>query len=133
MKIGEAAKTIGLPVKTLRYYDDIGLVSPCERASSGYRQYSKSDLAKLVLVRRARTFGFSIGQTRELLSLYEDRNRSASEVKHIAQRRLREIRGRMRELRRLSSELDHLVKSCDGDDRPECPILSGLSSLPPDR
>lgn len=130
MKIGEVAKTAGLSVKTVRYYDEIGLVSPDERTANGYRRYARSDLAKLVLVRRARAFGFSIEQIRELLSLYEDQDRSAADVKRIAQKRLAQIRSRLRELKKLDTELDLLVAACEGDDRPDCPILSGLSGVP---
>ena len=129
MKIGKVAETAGLPVKTVRYYDEIGLVSPDERTPNGYRRYARSDLAKLVLVRRARAFGFSIDQTRELLSLYEDKDRTSADVKRIAQKRLAQIRSRLRELKRLGTELDRLVVSCEGDHRPDCPILSGLSSV----
>ena len=68
MNIGEVAKACGLPVKTVRYYDDIGLISPRQRSTGGYRQYDKTGLSKLIFVRRARAFGFSIEETRELLS-----------------------------------------------------------------
>lgn len=130
MKIGQAAKTAGLPVKTVRYYDEIGLVSPRERTPSGYRQYSESDLGRLVLVRRARNFGFTIGEARELLSLYADGGRSSFDVKKIALHRLKEIEHKLHELGGLRDELDRLVAACDGDDRPDCPILEGLSAAP---
>lgn len=128
MNIGEVAKACGLPVKTVRYYDDIGLIPPRQRSTGGYRQYDKTGMSKLIFVRRARAFGFSIEETRELLSLYEDQDRSSADVKRIAQARLREIERRMAELEALRTELDHLVEACRGDHRPHCPILSGLSS-----
>ena len=130
MNIGEVAKACGLPVKTVRYYDDIGLISPRQRSTGGYRQYDKTGLSKLIFVRRARAFGFSIEETRELLSLYEDQDRSSADVKRIAWARLREIDRRMVKLEALRTELDHLVEACRGDHRPDCPILSGLSSVP---
>ncbi|MEL6477454.1 MAG: Cu(I)-responsive transcriptional regulator [Pseudomonadota bacterium] len=126
MQIGEAAKAADLPVKTVRYYADIGLVTPV-RSASGYRQYGPAELAKLIFARRARAFGFSIEEVRELLSLYEDRNRSSADVKEIAQRRLEEIERRMAELTALRAELTHLVDTCRGDHRPDCPILSRLA------
>ena len=127
MNIGAAARQSGLPVKTVRYYADIGLVTPSGRSESGYRQYTRAELNKLVLARRARAFGFSIDETRELVSLYEDRNRSSANVKAIAQRRLEEIEAKMRELQALHDELSHLVQACHGDDRPDCPIISGFA------
>lgn len=127
MNIGDAAKATGLPVKTVRYYDDIGLISPSQRSRGGYRQYGTPELSKLVFARRARAFGFSIDETRELLSLYEDQDRSSADVKRIASARLDEINGRMIELEALRDELKHLVEACRGDERPDCPILTGLS------
>ena len=127
MNIGSAAKASGLPVKTVRYYADIGLVTPSDRSESGYRRYTSIELSKLVFARRARAFGFSIDETRELLSLYEDRNRSSADVKQIASNRLLEIIAKMRELQALHDELSHLVDSCRGDDRPDCPIISSFA------
>ena len=80
-------------------------------------------LSKLIFARRARAFGFSIDETRELLSLYSDRNRSSADVKQIAMHRLAEIDSKMRELQALHDELSHLVDACRGDHRPDCPIL----------
>ena len=127
MNIGVAAKAAGLPVKTVRYYADVDLVTPDGRSETGYRQYGGSEVSKLVFVRRARAFGFSIDETRELLSLYEDRNRSSADVKAIAQAKLREIEAKMAELKALHDELAHLVEACRGDDRPDCPIISGFA------
>ena len=127
MNIGAAAKAAELPVKTVRYYADIGLVTPSGRSETGYRQYMPSELSKLIFARRARAFGFSIDETRELLSLYEDRNRSSADVKAIAQGKLTEITGKMAELQALHDELAHLVQACRGDDRPDCPIIRGFA------
>ncbi|MFK7944702.1 MAG: Cu(I)-responsive transcriptional regulator [Paracoccaceae bacterium] len=127
MNIGAAAKASGLPIKTVRYYADIGLVTPRLRSRSGYRVYTENELSKLVFARRARTFGFTIDETRELLSLYEDRRRSSADVKRIAQGRLEDIEARMSELQALHNQLSHLVSACHGDDRPDCPIISGFA------
>lgn len=129
MNISTVAKMAGLPVKTVRYYADIGLVSASERTESGYRTYDGGALRKLVFVRRAREFGFSIKECRELLSLYEDRNRSSADVKRIATRRLEEIVEKQRELKSLHDEFAHLVDACKGDERPDCPIIDSLSTL----
>lgn len=128
MNIGAAARASGLPVKTVRYYADIGLVAPSGRSESGYRQYTAAELNKLIFIRRARAFDFSIEESRELLSLYEDRNRSSADVKRIAQGRLKDIEAKMQELQALRDELSHLVQACRGDDRPDCPIISGFAS-----
>lgn len=127
MNIGAVAEAAGLPVKTVRYYADIGLVTPRLRSRSGYRIYTDTELSKLVFARRARTFGFTIEETRELLSLYDDGQRSSADVKRIAQGRLDDITAKMQDLKALHDELAHLVSACHGDERPDCPILSGFA------
>ena len=127
MNISKAAQAAGLPVKTVRYYADIGLVEPAARTAAGYRDYDEASLRKLSFVGRSRAFGFSIAQCRELLGLYQDSDRCSSEVKQIASERLEEIRAKQRELQKLQDELEHLVSACCGDDRPDCPIIDYLS------
>ena len=127
MNISAASSAAGLPVKTVRYYADIGLINPY-RSHSGYRTFDAGTVRKLVLVRRAREFGFSINECRELLDLYEDKNRSSADVKRIATRRLEEIAEKQRELQSLHDELSLLVYACKGDDRPDCPIIDGLGN-----
>lgn len=126
MNISEAATRAGLPVKTVRYYADIELVAPAGRTEAGYRSYDDAALRKLSFVGRARAFGFSIAQCRELLGLYQDSCRSSAEVKQIASARLEEIREKQRELQLLHDELSGLVTACNGDARPDCPILDYL-------
>lgn len=127
MNIGAASKAAGLSAKTVRYYADIGLVESDSRTGSGYRNYGDATVRKLAFVRRAREFGFSIGECRELLELYQDQNRSSADVKRIAQARLDEIEQKQRELQCLHDELAHLVRSCAGDSRPDCPIIDRLA------
>ena len=126
MNISAAADAAGLPVKTVRYYADIGLVAAPSRSASGYRTYDDTSIRKLTFVRRAREFGFNIEECRELLGLYEDQNRSSADVKRIASRKLAEIREKRIELQALHDDLSHLVASCSGDHRPDCPIIEYL-------
>ena len=128
MNISAVADAAGLPVKTVRYYSDIGLVPAPARSAAGYRSYDDAAVRKLVFVRRAREFGFSVEECRELLDLYEDRHRSSADVKRIAARRLDEIAKKQRELQSLHDELAHLVEACRGDHRPDCPIIDGLGA-----
>ena len=126
MNISEAAKKVQLPVKTVRYYADIGLVEPTAISSVGYRQYDEKALKKLTFIRRAREFGFSINECRELMGLYQDKNRSSIDVKIIASKRLEEIKQKQQELQSLHDELAHIVDCCHGDNRPDCPIIDSL-------
>ncbi len=131
MNIQNAARRAGLPVKTVRYYDEIGLVTPPRRAN-GYRDYSGTDVRKLGFLARARSLGFSLDECRQLLSLYEDESRASRDVKALAQERIGEIDRKIRELKALRASLAHLVEACHGDERPDCPILDGLAGETPD-
>ena len=127
MQIGEAARRAGLTVKTVRYYANIGMVTPQQDVNTGYRVYDEDDVAKLQFVGKARRFNFSVEECRELLGLYEDRNRPSREVKALTLKKIAEIDTRLDELHSLKDELSKLASSCDGDHRPECPILNALS------
>ncbi|MEM7721932.1 MAG: Cu(I)-responsive transcriptional regulator [Pseudomonadota bacterium] len=127
MNIGDAAEASGLPAKTIRYYEEIGLVEPL-RAENGYRSFTEVHLHKLRFLARARSLGFSIEDCRALLALYEDRARASADVKAIAQEHLAEIDRKMQELSDMRAVLADLVEHCAGDDRPDCPILSGLAT-----
>ncbi len=127
MNIGEISRRAGLPPKTVRYYEEIGLVKPA-RAENGYRAFRESDLHKLAFLGRARALGFSIEDCRSLLALYEDDQRASADVKRIASRHLERIEQKIRDLQDMHSTLSHLVEACAGDERPDCPILEGLGS-----
>lgn len=126
MNIGSAAQRSGLPPKTIRYYEDIGLVRPARRAN-GYRDYDDSDVHKLRFLQRSRNLGFSIEECRQLLSLYEDKHRASADVKALAQARIDDIDAKISELQGLRATLARLIASCHGDDRPDCPILEDLA------
>ena len=126
MNIGEASRASGLPAKTIRYYEEIGLVRPA-RGDNGYRDFSEQDAHKLAFLGRSRSLGFSIDECRTLLSLYEDRDRASADVKAVAAEHLERIAHKIEELHALKSTLETLVTRCHGDDRPDCPILDGLA------
>ena len=128
MNIGKAAKLSNLTVKTVRYYADIGLVKPLKNSSSGYRDFSEDDLARLQFIAKARKFNFSIQECEELLSLYSDKNRSSKEVKALTLEKISEIDAKLIELKDLRHQLSFLASNCQGNDRPECPILEELSN-----
>ncbi len=127
MNIGDVSRLSGLPAKTIRYYEDIGLVAP-QRSDNGYRSFRESDLHKLTFMGRARSLGFTIEDCRNLLALYDDRERASSDVKVIAREHLGRINQKLKELQEMHETLTHLVDECAGDHRPDCPILAGLSA-----
>lgn len=130
MNIGQAAERSGLPPKTLRYYEEIGLVRPSGRRGNNYRDYSEDDVAQLHFVQRARSLGFTVEECRGLLALWRDRHRASADVKAIARERIADIEKKLRELQAMKAALEHLVARCHGDDRPDCPILADLAGQP---
>ena len=127
LNIGKAAKLSNLTVKTVRYYADIGLVSPVKNNNTGYRDFSEDDVARLQFVSKARKFNFTIQECEELLSLYSDKDRSSREVKSLTLEKISEIDAKLFELKELRQQLSFLVNNCQGNDRPDCPILDALS------
>lgn len=126
MNISDVARKSGLPVKTIRYYEDIGLISPA-RSENGYRSFVGNDLHKLAFIGRARSLGFTIQECRDLLMLYNDQDRASADVKKIAMAHLEDIDRKRAELKEMRDTLAHLVAACAGNDRPDCPILAGLA------
>ena len=127
MHISEAAVRSRLPTKTIRYYEEAGLIAPAARTANGYRDYSERDVHVLHFVQRARSLGFTMEDCRDLLSLYNDTRRSSAKVKALATRRLAEIERKLAELESLRAVLKDLIDRCHGDDRPDCPILEDLA------
>ncbi|MGI9510741.1 MAG: Cu(I)-responsive transcriptional regulator [Geminicoccaceae bacterium] len=128
MNISQAAERSGLPPKTIRYYDDIGLVTPSSRRANGYRDYDEQDLHRLTFVQRSRSLGFSVEDCRELLDLYKDKKRASADVKAIAEARITDIRRKIDELEDMKATLSSLVDHCQGNHRPDCPILDNLAA-----
>mgnify|MGYP003571027045 FL=1 len=127
MNIGKVAELSGVPAKTIRYYESIGLTLPPARSESGYRTYAEEDVHMLKFVARARSLGFSIDDCRGLLALYRDRGRASADVKRIAEEHIGEIERKIAELQSMRTVLHRLAEKCHGDDRPDCPILDELS------
>ena len=130
MNIGEAAAQSGVPAKTIRYYEDIGLVQAAARRGNNYRDYGEADIAVLRFLKRARGLGFSVEDCRGLLSLYRDRQCASADVKALARTRVAEIDRKIAELESMRATLADLMARCHGDDRPDCPILDDLSGDP---
>ncbi|UMA66900.1 Cu(I)-responsive transcriptional regulator (plasmid) [Roseivivax marinus] len=129
MNIGNVAERSGLPPKTIRYYEDIGLIRP-GRSANGYRAFGESDLHKLAFLGRARALGFTIEECRTLLDLYEDEHRESAVVKRLAEDHLARIDEKIAQLQSMRATLAHLVSACHGDSRPDCPIIDDLGRDP---
>ncbi|MDJ0612226.1 MAG: Cu(I)-responsive transcriptional regulator [Rhizobiaceae bacterium] len=126
MNISKASELTALPPKTIRYYEEIGLVK-AQRAANGYRDYSDNEIHQLAFLQRARSLGFTIEECRLLLSLYSDTERASAEVKQLTLGKITEIDQKIGELVSLKETLTKLANNCHGNDKPDCPILDDLS------
>ena len=131
MNIGDAANASGVSVKMIRHYESIGLLPPALRTESGYRVYRVDDVHTLRFIRNARDLGFPLTEISELLDLWRDRDRSSAEVKRLALAHVAAIDAKAAALKAMADTLRHLAGACHGDHRPDCPILDGISALPP--
>lgn len=127
MNIGEVAKLSEVNSKSIRRYEELGIMPKAGRTMAGYRQYSMNDVHILQFVKRARELGFSMKDIKQLVSLWKNKNRSSSQVKSIAKKHVDELEKKLEEIQSMLSTLNRLVKHCHGDNRPDCPILEDLS------
>lgn len=128
MTIGHAAQRSGVPPKTIRYYESVGLISPAARRENNYRGYGDKEVEILRFINRARRLGFSLKEVEKLLALYRDHRRPSREVKRLAQQHIDYLDLKIAELNTIKKALLHLAAKCRGDDRPDCPILDDLGS-----
>jgi MerR family copper efflux transcriptional regulator len=128
MNIGQASKASGVSAKMIRYYESIGLIPAAERTTAGYRVYTPADVSTLQFIRRARDLGFSMERIQLLVGLWQDRGRASAEVKSIALAHVGELKAKIAELKAMSDTLQELADACNGDHRPDCPILKDLAA-----
>ncbi len=117
----------GLPTKTIRYYEQVGLLPAPQRAENGYRLYAPKAVNELRFISRARGLGFGLKTVESLLGLWSDQQRSSAEVRTLAQSQIDVIEHKLAELQSMRATLVDLVERCHGDDRPDCPILEELA------
>lgn len=130
MNIGEASKASGASQRMIRHYEKIGLVPPAQRRDSGYRDYSDADVRRLRFIANARDLGFPVEEIGTLLALLPDGSRASGEVKALALTRAAQLDRKARKLDAMHEALLELASRCQGDDRPDCPILTGLEGVP---
>ncbi|MDB5730054.1 MAG: hypothetical protein JWQ00_3259 [Noviherbaspirillum sp.] len=127
MNIGQAADASGVTAKMIRYYESIGLIAAANRTDAGYRQYTDTEVQTLRFIKRARDLGFSIERIRTLLGLWQDRSRKSADVKKLARQYIAELDQDIEKLQSIRDQLRHMADCCQGNHRPECPILDDLA------
>ena len=127
MKIGELANLSGVPVKSVRYYEEEGILPAPRRLENGYRDYSKTAVAELIFLRQSRQFGFTLNECRQLLQLWRDPNRRSAEVHQLVIQRQQQVEQQITDLTSMHELLSNLLAHCAADDSPECAIIDSLS------
>ena len=126
LTIGEAAARSGVSAKTVRHYEQIGLIPLPPRTAAGYRLYAQADVHRLRFISRARSLGFGIKQIEVLLALWSDRSRASADVRRLALQHAAGLGERIAQMQAMQRTLESLARRCHGDERPECPILEDL-------
>jgi MerR family copper efflux transcriptional regulator len=127
LSIGPLARSAGVGIDTVRYYEREGLLPPPRRTPSGYRSYTRETVGRLHFIRRAKDLGFSLDDIRDLLALSTDREHGVHGVRQRAESRLADVERRLRELRRVQRGLKQLIDACPGHGPLDtCPILAAL-------
>jgi MerR family transcriptional regulator, copper efflux regulator len=128
--IGEAARRSDVSAKMVRHYESLGLLPRVNRTGSGYRQYTGKEVHTLRFIKRSRDLGFSMAEITDLLKLWQNRRRSSLDVRRIAIKHVDDLNQRMAEMEAMKRTLGHLIDCCQGDHRPDCPILDELGKAP---
>ena len=129
VNIGSAARLSGVSAKMVRHYEALGLLPAVGRTDSGYRQYSEAEVHTLRFIKRSRELGFSMEEIAQLVDLWRNRRRASASVKRIAQKHADDLAQRIEAMQAMQRSLGHLIHCCQGDDRPDCPILDDLAGL----
>ena len=127
LNIGAAADASGVSAKMIRYYESVGLIPAVARSDAGYRVYRPSDIHTLCFIRRARDLGFPVKEIAQLLTLWQDRERASADVKALALTHVEALHTKISELEAMAKTLQHLAQHCQGNTRPDCPILDDLA------
>ncbi len=118
----------GVSAKMIRHYETLGLVMPLRKINN-YRSYSDQNVAILRFIRHARDLAFPLAEVKRLLALWKNDGRQSAEVRRIALSHVAALEEKALSLKAVADSLRHLANSCQGDARPECPILDHMASI----
>ena len=127
MNIGQASKTTGVSERMIRHYERVGFMPPPDRRDNCYRDYSPQSIERLRFIANARGLGFSLEEITTLLGLWDNRERTSSEVKAVALAHADDLGRKAAALEAMRRALLELAEGCSGDSRPDCPILAGIA------
>lgn len=127
LSIGDLSRRTGVKVPTIRYYEQMGLISPPDRTDGNQRRYERQALERLTFIRHARDLGFPIEAIRELLALSRHPEEPCGTADKIAREQLDDVRERITRLRKLEDELARIVSHCEGHIVGDCYVIRALS------
>ncbi len=127
LSIGALSRETGVKIPTIRYYEQMGLISAPERSAGNQRRYSKSGLSRLSFIKHARDLGLSIEDIRELLTLSAQPDMPCAEANRIAANHLESIRTRIAQLQSLEAELARMA-TCTAENIENCYVIESLSN-----
>ncbi len=128
ISIGEMSRRTDVKVPTIRYYEQMGLISAPERSEGNQRRYSNSELQRLSFIKHARDLGLTIDAIRELIELGDRPNEPCAFADEIATQHLKSVQEKIRQLKKLEKELKRIVTGCDGDSVDTCYVIQSLAS-----
>jgi MerR family mercuric resistance operon transcriptional regulator len=124
LTIAGVARTAGVGVETVRYYERRGLIAQPKKSGGAYRRYGSDHVARIRFVKRAQELGFTLAEVQSLLKLEDGTDRKS--IQRIAAERLQQVRARIADLRRIERTLAHLIDDCKKEATPSCPIIGAL-------
>jgi Cu(I)-responsive transcriptional regulator len=128
LTISQVAKATDLSIKSIRYYEQIGLISAPPRNESDYRYYPDTLVKRLHFIKKTKDAGFTLKESKELLALADNRNRKSTDVKAILSLKIEALQAKISKEQLLLESLKSITEQCCGDDKPDCPIIDAFSS-----
>lgn len=128
VSIGEASKASGVKVPTIRYYEQIGLLTTPPRTDGNRRLYDNADVRRLAFIRHARDLGFEVEAIRALLELQDNPDQPCAAADAIARERLIDVENRIARLTALKSELQRMLEGCAHGRVDECRVIEILGN-----
>jgi MerR family mercuric resistance operon transcriptional regulator len=124
--IGEMSRQTGVGIETIRYFEKIGLMPAPGRSEGGNRRYTTVHLRRLFFINRCRQIGFSQNEIKALLLMVDTKDITCAEVHNITVEHIRDIKKKIRDLRKLEKVLTQMANECSRGDIPDCPIIETL-------
>lgn len=128
LSISQVSKETGLSVKSIRHYEEIGLIPAPPRSENGYRYYPDDLIKQLYFIKSTKEAGFNLKESKALLQLCADKDRSSADVKAIAEQKIIELQARINQQQRLLQSLKKITRQCHGDGQSRCAILDAFNS-----